>query len=605
MVADRQRRHPVDVLLRRAQAVDAGDRRDHDDVAPGEQRAGGRVPQPLDLVVDRRVLLDVGVRLRDVRLGLVVVVVRDEVLDRVVGQQLAELGGQLRGERLVGRHHERRPLHLLDQPGRRRRLAGAGGAEQHDVLLPRLDPRRQLLDRRGLVTGRRVLGDHLERRDGPLEVGDRTHATTVRATTDNRASCALRRAAPSPTSVPSRRRPAPTAAPSHASVASAYVSAATGRGRPAAACLARAYAARSAASAPATSRAAAARCASRGRPTTRTCRLTSSARDRHRRGTACARPAGSASHRPAPGAGCRASRPSTSGNPAALRAVRRPVGVGQRPHAEHAGRARPWRRDRAPPSTDVLGGHSPERARGRSTRAARRAACGRPRCAIERHEPGASAGRRTRARRRTSARTAAAGLPERPTVRARASSRPVAVQHDVRDGQPLLVVACASDARLGLAPGHPAEPHQPLDPQQRRGVHDDEHVERVGLGFSTSSGMSCTTTAPWSGDAATHARRRAGARSGARSRSSPPRGRRRRTRSRPAPRGRATRPAASTPAPNSSTTASSPADAGRDRLARQHVGVDHHRPELRQSPAATDLPAAIPPVRPIRRTRRP
>ena len=98
---------------------------------------GRRVPQPLDLVVDRGVLLDVGVGLRDVRLGLVVVVVGDEVLDRVVGQQLAQLVGQLRGQRLVRRHHQRRPLQPLDQPGRGRRLAGAGGAEQHDVLLAR------------------------------------------------------------------------------------------------------------------------------------------------------------------------------------------------------------------------------------------------------------------------------------------------------------------------------------------------------------------------------------------------------------------------------------------------------------------------------------
>ena len=193
LVAHRQRHHPVDVLLRRAQAVDAADRGDDDDVPAGEQRAGGRVPQPLDLVVDRRVLLDVGVRLRDVRLGLVVVVVRDEVLDRVVGQQLPELRGQLRRERLVGRHHERRALHLLDEPGRRRRLARPGGAEQDDVLLPRLDPRRQLLDRLRLVTGRRVLGDHLEGRDGPLEIGDRTHATTVRGTTDTRVGGAVRR----------------------------------------------------------------------------------------------------------------------------------------------------------------------------------------------------------------------------------------------------------------------------------------------------------------------------------------------------------------------------------------------------------------------------
>ena len=57
---------------------------DHDHVAPGQQRLGRRVPEPLDLLVDRGVLLDVGVGLRDVRLGLVVVVVGDEVLDRVV-----------------------------------------------------------------------------------------------------------------------------------------------------------------------------------------------------------------------------------------------------------------------------------------------------------------------------------------------------------------------------------------------------------------------------------------------------------------------------------------------------------------------------------------
>ena len=69
---------------------------------------GGRVAQPLDVLVDRGVLLDVGVGLRDVRLGLVVVVVGDEVLDGVVRQHLAQLVGQLRGQRLVRRHHQRR-----------------------------------------------------------------------------------------------------------------------------------------------------------------------------------------------------------------------------------------------------------------------------------------------------------------------------------------------------------------------------------------------------------------------------------------------------------------------------------------------------------------
>ena len=42
--------------------------------------------EPVDVVVARAVLLDVEVGLGDVGLGLVVVVVGDEVLDRVVGK---------------------------------------------------------------------------------------------------------------------------------------------------------------------------------------------------------------------------------------------------------------------------------------------------------------------------------------------------------------------------------------------------------------------------------------------------------------------------------------------------------------------------------------
>ena len=76
--------HDVAVLLGAAQAVDAGDRGHDDHVAPGEEGLGGGVAQPVDLLVDAGVLLDVGVGAGDVGLGLVVVVVGDEVLDGVV-----------------------------------------------------------------------------------------------------------------------------------------------------------------------------------------------------------------------------------------------------------------------------------------------------------------------------------------------------------------------------------------------------------------------------------------------------------------------------------------------------------------------------------------
>ncbi len=196
-VADGEPDHAVDVLLRGPQAVDARHRRHHDDVPPGQQAHRRGVPQPLDLLVDRGVLLDVGVGLRDVGLGLVVVVVADEVLDRVVGQQLAELVGQLGGQRLVRRHDQRRSLHLLDQPGGGRALARAGRAEQDDVGLAVLQTGLELGDRGGLVTRRLVVADDLEAPRAALEVGRepgdrghravrvRSHSTTVRPASDS------------------------------------------------------------------------------------------------------------------------------------------------------------------------------------------------------------------------------------------------------------------------------------------------------------------------------------------------------------------------------------------------------------------------------------
>ena len=146
------------VLLGVAHAVDARHRRHDDDVAPGEQRRRGRVAQPVDLVVDRGVLLDVGVARRDVRLGLVVVVVADEVLDPVVREELAHLLGELRGERLVRRQDQRGSLRLLDRPGDGGRLARAGDAEQGLEALAAVDPGRQRLDRGRLVARRGEVG---------------------------------------------------------------------------------------------------------------------------------------------------------------------------------------------------------------------------------------------------------------------------------------------------------------------------------------------------------------------------------------------------------------------------------------------------------------
>ncbi len=139
-VAPAQHQHLLVVLLRRAHAIDAGHARHHNHVPPAEECGGGGVPEPVDLVVDRGVLLDVEVLARNVCLGLVVVVVGDEVLDGVVGEELPKLVAELRGERLVVRDHERRPLHLLDREGHRGRLARPRDAEERLETLARAEP---------------------------------------------------------------------------------------------------------------------------------------------------------------------------------------------------------------------------------------------------------------------------------------------------------------------------------------------------------------------------------------------------------------------------------------------------------------------------------
>jgi hypothetical protein len=120
------------------------------------------VAQPVDLVVDRAVLLDVEVLRRDVGLGLVVVVVADEVLDGVLREELPELVAELRRKRLVVGDHQGRPLNPLDDARHRERLARAGGSEQGLDALLLVETARERVDRLRLIGGGRIGGIQLE-----------------------------------------------------------------------------------------------------------------------------------------------------------------------------------------------------------------------------------------------------------------------------------------------------------------------------------------------------------------------------------------------------------------------------------------------------------
>ena len=161
--------HHRPVVVGRTEAVDARYARHHHHVAAADEGAGGREPQSVDLLVDRGILLNVDVALRNVGLGLVVVVVADEVVDGVVREEVAKLGIQLGGERLVVRQHERGPAHARDHVGHREGLAGAGHPHQH-LRGPSVgDPADERIDRGRLVARGLVGGDEFE--DAGVECG--------------------------------------------------------------------------------------------------------------------------------------------------------------------------------------------------------------------------------------------------------------------------------------------------------------------------------------------------------------------------------------------------------------------------------------------------
>ena len=163
LLARLQREGHRRVGLDGADAVNARDGGDDDDVVALEQRAGRRMAHPVDLLVDRRFLFDIGVGARDVGLGLVVIVVRNEIFDGIVGKEAPELAVELRRERLVGRQDEGGPLRLLDDLRHGERLARAGDAEQHLIALMRLKALDELPDRFGLIAFGLVFRDDPER----------------------------------------------------------------------------------------------------------------------------------------------------------------------------------------------------------------------------------------------------------------------------------------------------------------------------------------------------------------------------------------------------------------------------------------------------------
>ena len=95
------------------------------------------MPQSLNIFVDLRLLFDIRIGHRHIRLWLIEIVVRDEILDCGIGKKFPVFGCELRRERFVVGYHERRLLHVQYDICNRKSLAAPCDAKERLVASSR------------------------------------------------------------------------------------------------------------------------------------------------------------------------------------------------------------------------------------------------------------------------------------------------------------------------------------------------------------------------------------------------------------------------------------------------------------------------------------
>src|SRR5258706_10496818 len=88
---------------------------------------------------------------RDIRLRLIVIVIGNEIGDRVIREEFLELSVQLRGKSLVVRHDQRRLLQFLNDRSNRESLASACSPEQNLMFHASADAFHKSVNGFGLI----------------------------------------------------------------------------------------------------------------------------------------------------------------------------------------------------------------------------------------------------------------------------------------------------------------------------------------------------------------------------------------------------------------------------------------------------------------------
>ena len=125
-----QRNGQAEVFFGRAETVYAGNGSNDYNVSSFGERASRGMAHLVYLIVYGKVLFYVGVGRGNIRLGLIIIVIGNEIFHPVFGEIFLQLAAKLRRKRLVVRDNERRAVDFFDNVCHRKGLAAARYADK-------------------------------------------------------------------------------------------------------------------------------------------------------------------------------------------------------------------------------------------------------------------------------------------------------------------------------------------------------------------------------------------------------------------------------------------------------------------------------------------
>ena len=160
--AGAQGKHHAIVFLGVTQTINTGNAGNNNDILSLHQRRRGGMAQLINFIIDRGILFDIGIRTWYIRFGLIIIIIADEILHRIFGEELLQLVIKLCRKGFIVCNDQGWLLDFLNDICHGKGFAGARNPQQSLEFQALLEALRNFFNRLRLITGRFIFRYHFE-----------------------------------------------------------------------------------------------------------------------------------------------------------------------------------------------------------------------------------------------------------------------------------------------------------------------------------------------------------------------------------------------------------------------------------------------------------